>query len=601
MNPLLPSTAAVTLLPAAILPLLIAAFLALRILRGSRLPANLLLLGAMTCLAAFALLSFGEHSLLQEHSLACIYLQSPLLSLATVFLIQFTYHFPSRWEARRLESRLALATSSTAAAWEAAFAWNRLQSLWNDGLVFWRSPWMDAVQTAGFAWGALVLLRQAQRFRREARQAAHAGFAHALSPAHRRSRAALTTALVLALAATLAWLVEFQPLGLPATWRPFLLSEGMLLLLLLFALIYLNQQPEITSILVKLLGLSLAAILLALNLAVGITTRVYQSVYTSRPPGFQPWLPPSVQTPQTLRFLPQPNGGYLLKRLTLRWINPTAPPHPPSAFTTGALPVSLEFPFRFFDREWTRLHLGQQGYIAFGRDPSPDGFRAYYGLTPAIVAYLAHFAPVASTNGIGIVIQSNPQEAVFTWLNLQLPQRPGPCTLQVVLRRDGSFDLSYASIPSPTPPRWTDAPHDGWLVAVLSGATRTPPAQVRFAAAPPQDTLTVGPGGLVQDHIFQTRQHLAQLSRPLCSLVLLSTLVALLLLPFILNPTLVRPLNDLVEAARRVNGGLLDDPAPLHHQDEIGFLAQTFNAMMRRLRTTPPQKPPPPPTDPPTQ
>ena len=64
------------------------------------------------------------------------------------------------------------------------------------------------------------------------------------------------------------------------------------------------------------------------------------------------------------------------------------------------------------------------------------------------------------------------------------------------------------------------------------------------------------------------------------------------------NKGLLLPLNDLVEAARRVNGGVLDAPARLHHQDEVGFLAQTFNAMMRRMRAAQTESKATPPRDP---
>lgn len=57
------------------------------------------------------------------------------------------------------------------------------------------------------------------------------------------------------------------------------------------------------------------------------------------------------------------------------------------------------------------------------------------------------------------------------------------------------------------------------------------------------------------------------------------------LLALLLTTILVRPIDDLTEAARRIRSGDLSARAARHHADEIGALAETFNRMMEDLRS----------------
>lgn len=599
MTALMPSSSAVTFLPEAALAALIAGYFGMRVARGNRLPANLHLLGAMVCLGGYALLAFAEHCLLQEPGLMCLYWQTPLVSLSAVFLIQFSYHFPSHWDARRKEARVALFISAAAALIECGFAWQRLQLLLAEGAVQWREPWFDWLQLTAFAWCAVVMVRQERRFSAEARIEARSGVARVFWPTNRRARAARATATICVLAAGLVFLTEFQPFAGIAAWRSLVLSEGMLLLLILFVIVYLNERPEVTSVTVKLTGLCLAVILASLNILVGITAHLHTNMFESRPTGPDAWSPPAITAPQTIRFLPAKTGGYEIRTHPLLWERVPGRMLSQGELKRGAISVGMEFSMRYFGRDWTRVYVGAEGYLAFGRDPGQRRFRAHYGSTPAVVPYLADLRPAPGATNAGVYIASSPERITITWNRMAVPGRAGECTMQVVLRRDGSFDINHATLPVLVHPPEGEEFVDGWLVGVLSGRLPAAPAQVRFAGGAPVAGMVIGDHGIVQDQIYQWRWYSSQLCGPLSWLILLTVVIALILFPLLFGFTLVRPLNDLVEAARRVNGGVLDEPARLHHQDEIGFLAQTFNGMMRRLRVsqsqvkpTPFRKPP---------
>lgn len=586
MTTLLPSPSAVSYLPEAVLALLIAGYFGLRVVRGNRLQTNLHALGAMVCLGAFALASFLEHSFLQEASLVCLYWETPLVSLAAVFLIQFSYQFPTLWDVRRKEARIALYISSAAALVEIGYAWYRLQLLLGDGTVLWREPWFDWLQVLGFVWCATVMIRQERRFREEARAEARSGFARAFWPSNRRARSARTIATIFALAASVAWVTEFEPFGAISAWRSLILSEAMLIFLILFVVVYMNDRPEVTSVMVKLTGLCLAVILASLNVLVGIASHLHLSMFEARPTGLDRWAPPAITAPQTIRFLPRRDGGYEIRIHPLLWERVPGRMLSQSELDRGAISVGMEFTMRFFGREWSRVHVGAEGYLTFGRDPGARGFRSQYGGVPAVVPYLADLRPVPGATNAGVFIASSPERITITWNRMAIPGRTGECSMQVVLRRDGSLDISHASLPALVHPPEGEEYVDGWLVAVLPGRVPANPAQFRFAGGLREGGQIVGLSGVVQDQIYQWRWYSGQLCGPLSLLVVATAAISLAFFPLLFAFTLVRPLNDLVEAARRVNGGLLDEPARLHHQDEIGFLAQTFNSMMRRLRAS---------------
>ena len=69
------------------------------------------------------------------------------------------------------------------------------------------------------------------------------------------------------------------------------------------------------------------------------------------------------------------------------------------------------------------------------------------------------------------------------------------------------------------------------------------------------------------------------------SLILFGLLIIVLgLFPLFFRGSLVSPLNNLLDGVRKVNSGDLDVKVPIHVQDEIGFLADSFNNMVSSIR-----------------
>jgi two-component system NtrC family sensor kinase len=68
------------------------------------------------------------------------------------------------------------------------------------------------------------------------------------------------------------------------------------------------------------------------------------------------------------------------------------------------------------------------------------------------------------------------------------------------------------------------------------------------------------------------------------SLSLGFVVLAAVLVGLLVQRTVYRPLRDLQDGAARLAGGDLDQPIPVRSQDELGQLAESFNAMMHALR-----------------
>jgi two-component system nitrate/nitrite sensor histidine kinase NarX len=82
------------------------------------------------------------------------------------------------------------------------------------------------------------------------------------------------------------------------------------------------------------------------------------------------------------------------------------------------------------------------------------------------------------------------------------------------------------------------------------------------------------------------RQMLHQRALPLVWLTVGAVLLFLLVVPFFIQVSLVRPLAALQEGVRRVEAGDLDVEVSVGVADEIGFLTGAFNRMVASLRTT---------------
>jgi signal transduction histidine kinase len=163
--------------------------------------------------------------------------------------------------------------------------------------------------------------------------------------------------------------------------------------------------------------------------------------------------------------------------------------------------------------------------------------------------------------------------------------REAEFTFQVVLYHSGVYEITYAGLPEHIEYRANDDPMANiWLIGSLPGDLAAAPQRLNLEQLVPGRVLSSGPHGIVQDYYLDFRRHLHALLLPLAYLMGGASVLAVLGFPFLFYLNLVNPLNALLAGVRRMNHGQFVPAITPQYQDEIGFLAQSFNVMSATLR-----------------
>ncbi len=80
------------------------------------------------------------------------------------------------------------------------------------------------------------------------------------------------------------------------------------------------------------------------------------------------------------------------------------------------------------------------------------------------------------------------------------------------------------------------------------------------------------------------RSHTHHNAERLIYIIFFTTLIILIVFPKFFQSSLVKPLNNLLEGVTKVNEGNLDIEVPIKVQDEIGYLAGSFNSMVSSIK-----------------
>jgi len=153
-------------------------------------------------------------------------------------------------------------------------------------------------------------------------------------------------------------------------------------------------------------------------------------------------------------------------------------------------------------------------------------------------------------------------------------------TFQVVLYGSGEFSITYNGLPK----SYTYQPNQNPGVKVWAiGIKPANPARVRgsFETLP----LEIGPQGLIQDENQSFRKYQHRMMFPILLIVLVSSLILIHGVPKLIHRNLARPLNSLLVGVERMNKGNLDIELPVHFNDEIGYLTQSFNKLSGELKS----------------
>jgi diguanylate cyclase (GGDEF)-like protein/PAS domain S-box-containing protein len=496
----------------------------------------------------FSFTLFLDASLLPAERLPVVFIETFVLGLMLVALIQLAYQFPSPRENQKLERRIALILTSLYALWEASFAIWRFYRL-QQGEVEFRPAYMDYPPIFEFLWVVFVFGRGTWQ--------------------NWNQLASCRFALIFSIPFLLATINYLRSFGLiPTPFYHISLSVGILATLFMFALNYLASRAETTSLMAKFSGAILTSVLAVLGVIAWLVTPAYAAKYT-----------PNVLDQRTLLFSPNIQGGYAVSEAPFVFESnfgqnlelTDANNKQPHAAVTG-------FEFAFYGKRYVNLFISNDGVISFGEALDYKDLENNFSSLPVILALALDLNPESSING-GVFLRREAEKLVITYSRLKNFNYPeNEYTFQVVLHSSGSFELTYNGLPRNQQYYANDRS------AAAIWAIGAKPAGTAFWRA---DNLSLplqgGPEGIVKDEHRAFRKYLHEFLWPLAGAVLASSLLFLAGLPLSLNYGVSRPLNSLFKGVEQLNRGQLTHRIPVYFNDEVGYLTQSFNHLASEL------------------
>jgi signal transduction histidine kinase len=411
-----------------------------------------------------------------------------------------------------------------------------------------------------------------------------------LRPAGRSATTARSLALSLLLLVAALGCYVFLTYGfLPLAIATYLIWLSLLLFYFSFLVTYLNHATEPSSFQVKLVGLTLIPVLSLLGLIALFVGKATETDYRgdNRLPG-----------PVSILFRPNGSGSYDLEALPVRF--EAALGRRLDIGYGERQAVEAEFDFLFFGRSYRTLQVLHSPMLYLGQTIRENGWGGYHP-NPAIAPLLLNLDP---SRGAGIFLNSGPRALTVTWLRLPELGFANANTVQLTLHDDGSFTMSLEAIEPQG--RYSSVQMYNFTTATTTG--RHPGSRGRAEAFGPRLT-GIHPGtadaplqplrlltdlpysSLRPEIIFESfeagySRYLHFRMSVLALLLLASSLFILFVFPVLFRTNLIRPLRSLAEAMRRADGGNLHVNVQPQFRDEIGFLARSFNRMLKSIRNT---------------
>ncbi|MDX1546780.1 MAG: HAMP domain-containing protein, partial [Rhodothermales bacterium] len=434
-------------------------------------------------------------------------------------------------------------------------------------------------------WTIVVAARKTVRFSRDAQRLAlesqadfqkPGAWSHLWHPRGRAARACRAFAAVMCFPFLMMFLAGLQ-------WGVGLANDALVPLLVtcVFAFLYsinvayVTYTPEATTVQVKLVGTVLATVLLLLAL---VGTLLIDPVALMLQHGG------TTPAPHTLRFEPDGRGGYAVTRSRLdpaqAPIRPLGERLPLGDDDEVAVPVGFAFPF--YGAVWDSMSVSANGAIGLGG--SVKGPRSVNFVPADLLRGAAKLAPLftdfTAAPG-GVFVQRTPEQAHVTWHEVGLVGgAPGArYTLRATLDRSGAVTFAYA-----TPAGQLLAAGPGGLAGRgLAPGGDAPMIQALDLEA--GERVAGAPGAALAETFAEPVYREAhRFGRKLLILLVAATLFCLLALPLVFRASLLRPLAHLLGGLQEVEKGHLDTAVHVPTHDEVGQLAQHFNAMTHTLR-----------------
>jgi diguanylate cyclase (GGDEF)-like protein/PAS domain S-box-containing protein len=493
---------------------------------------------------------FLDVSLLPTQRLFAVYIESTLLALILVALLQFAYHFPQPREKQRLERRLALVLSVGYLLWEAQIALTRYNLL-RQGRVVFRKEYLDFIPPILFAWVIIIFLLSNIRNWKDA--------------VSRRFAAVFFIPLFLTI---LNIFRTFYQISTP--FYHISMSVGILATLFLFANNYLAYKPELTSFMVKFSGAILTSVLAVFGIIGWLVTPIYATQYQ-----------PNIIDHRSIQFIPSEDGdrGYEIAEIPFHFdVDFGQKLAISDASICRSERVQLPFVFSFFGDPYTDLFICDNGLVSFGQPLHTWDMEYKFSNVPIIFAMGLNLNPDDVTSD-GIYLREEPNKVVVTFNQIKAFYHPElEYTFQIILQSDGRFSLTYNGLPTSSQFLINDRP-DASIWVIGAKPAQAPEQMVSFSNLP----LTSGPEGILQDEYLNFRKFIHVFLVPLAGTILFSSLLLLIGLPLALHFLITLPLNALLNGVAEFFEERKIQHIPVQFNDEVGFLTASFNELTGQL------------------
>ncbi|MEZ4706738.1 MAG: ATP-binding protein [Caldilineaceae bacterium] len=356
-----------------------------------------------------------------------------------------------------------------------------------------------------------------------------------------------------------------------------LTSIGAAFFIFLMLIFYVDSTFESITIMLKLVGISLFAMMALLSLVGHLMMPSLERMPIAVSP---------ISQGEHMRFEPTPSFGYRamtepsLTALLFR------PQNDLSAIlgqrldieNDESIQVELAFPFPFYGSEREGIYISDNGILTFDEPFDRAAFRKH--AQPAIAPFLIDLLP---EHGGSVYIKNEAEKSTITWYKMPSATADVGNTFRVVLYRSGQIDFVYDDI------YWeqeydSNHLHGVWLIGLLPGNETIISTRNLLNAQVSNRATSAPQRALVENLREDFMLHMHKQLQPLALLMFISVVGIAAGFPLFFRRALLQPLHALVRGAGRVDDGELSIALSVDNNDEIGYLTQSFNRMVASIQ-----------------
>lgn len=408
-----------------------------------------------------------------------------------------------------------------------------------------------------------------------------------VKPMGNESRAAHSIALAFLIPAAVAlvFMVSTYHKGLHPMIASYLAWFGFLLFYCLFVVTYLNHTSERTTVQVKLIGVSLVAIINILSVVAIIVGKTHETDY--RDESF-------ISDNQTILYTPNRYGSYDLAKTPLQYEREFGAKT--TVRTSDARSFDLKFPFLYYGQPVETVWV-LDGPMVFLAEEVRE--RGWGGFNPQpVIAPLITYLDLSL--GGAIYVRNEEDRFVVTWYEIPEIVQGRRNTVQLTLKPSGTFLMSYVRI-SPAGlhrsvqldiyyaarirgkhPGTGSVAYEPKLAGIHPGGKNVPLESISFTRDLPYSSRRRS--AIFEAFDLKYLKYVHERVAPLVIMLLVSCLGVLFFFPILLKTNLIQPLHSLYEGMNKVDEGDLEVEVRPQFNDEIGSLSRSFNRMVISIR-----------------